>query len=219
MTQPIRVLIADDHAPTRADLREALERSATQVVCAEVSDAAGAIDAALNERPDVCLLDIRMAGNGIAAAWEITARLPETRVVMLTVSEDEQDLFASLRAGASGYLLKDLDFSNIPTILEQVCVGESAMSPRMLTRVLAEFRDRAAKRRSIVASGPLSQLTSREWEVLHLLRQGLSTAEIADRLFVSQTTVRSHIVSSLRKLRVPDRNSAIELFKHDEGSR
>jgi DNA-binding NarL/FixJ family response regulator len=188
-------------------------------VCAEVSDAAGAIDAALNERPDVCLLDIRMAGNGIAAAWEITARLPETRVVMLTVSEDEQDLFASLRAGASGYLLKDLDFSNIPTILEQVCVGESAMSPRMLTRVLAEFRDRAAKRRSIVASGPLSQLTSREWEVLHLLRKGLSTAEIADRLFVSQTTVRSHIVSSLRKLRVPDRNSAIELFKHDEGSR
>jgi DNA-binding NarL/FixJ family response regulator len=185
-------------------------------VCAEVADAAGAIDAALNEGPDVCLLDIRMPGNGIAAAWEISARLPQTKIIMLTVSEDEQDLFASLRAGASGYLLKDLDFGKIPTIVQQVYVGEAAMSPRMLTRVLTEFRDRTAKRRSIVASGTFSKLTSREWEVLDLLRKGLSTAEIADRLFVSQTTVRSHIVSSLRKLRVADRNSAIELFKQDE---
>ena len=215
MSRPIRVLVADDHAATRADLRAALDKESGFVVCAEVADAADAIDAALRERPDLCLLDIRMPGNGITAAWEITARLPETKVVMLTVSRDDQDLFASLRAGASGYLLKDLDPRELPAALEGVAAGEAAMSPRMVARVLEEFRDRAAKRRPLVASEPVNQLTSREWEVLNLLRRGLSTAQIADRLFVSQATVRSHIVSTLKKLRVPDRESAIQLFKED----
>jgi DNA-binding NarL/FixJ family response regulator len=215
MNPRIRVLLADDHAATRADLRGTLEKNAGFVVCAEVADAAGAIDAALRERPDLCLLDIRMPGNGITAAWEITARLPKTKVVMLTVSRDDQDLFASLRAGASGYLLKDLDPRELPAALEAVAAGEAAMSPRMVARVLDEFRDRAAKRRSIVATGPGNQLTSREWEVLNLLRKGLSTVEIAERLFISQATVRSHIVSTLKKLRVPDRRSAIQLFKEE----
>lgn len=213
MTRPIRILLADDHAPLRADLRTVLEGSASFAVCAEASDAAGAIDAAVRERPDLCLLDIRMPGNGIAAAWEITARLPETKVVMLTVSADDRDLFASLRAGASGYLLKDLDAATIPAALKGVVAGEAAMSARIVTRVLEEFRDRSAKRRSIVPRDHSSQLTSREWEVLDLLRKGLTTSEIANRLVVSQATVRTHILSTLRKLRVPDRASAIRFFQ------
>ena len=150
MNPSLRVLVADDHAATRADLRDALEKTSRFVVCAEVADAAAAIDAALREHPDLCLLDIRMPGNGITAAWEITARLPETKVVMLTVSQDDGDLFASLRAGASGYLLKDLDPNELPAALEAVTAGEAAMSPRMVARVLEEFRDGAARRRSIV---------------------------------------------------------------------
>jgi two-component system, NarL family, nitrate/nitrite response regulator NarL len=213
VSDPIRVLIADDHAPTRADIRAALEESLAFAVPAAVSDAAAAVDAAVRERPDLCLLDIRMPGNGIAAAWEITARLPETKVVMLTVSRDDRDLFASLQAGASGYLLKDLDASALRASLESVVAGEAAMSRRMVARVLQEFRDRAAKRRSIVTPRPGPHLTSREWEVLNLLRRGLSTAEIAAELFISQATVRSHILATLRKLRVPDRRSAIQLFE------
>jgi DNA-binding NarL/FixJ family response regulator len=213
VSDPIRILIADDHAPTRADIRAALEESPAFAVRAAVPDAAAAVDAAVRERPDLCLLDIRMPGSGIAAAWEITARLPETKVVMLTVSRDDRDLFASLRAGASGYLLKDLDASALRASLKSVVAGEAAMTRRMVARVLEEFRDRAAKRRSIVAPGP--HLTSREWEVLNLLRRGLSTSEIAAELFVSQATVRSHILATLKKLRVPDRRSAIHLFEED----
>jgi DNA-binding NarL/FixJ family response regulator len=213
VSRRIRVLVADDHARTRADLCNVLEDSDSFTVCADVGDAAAAIEAALSEQPDLCLLDIGMPGNGIAAAWEITARLPETKVVMLTVSQDDRDLFASLRAGASGYLIKDLKPGELLTGLEMVAAGEAAMSPRMVARVLQEFRDRAAKRRSIVAPSADSSLTSREWEILHLLRNGLSTAEIADRLVVTPATVRTHILSALRKLRLPDRESAIRFFE------
>jgi DNA-binding NarL/FixJ family response regulator len=213
VSRRIRVLVADDHARTRADVCNVLEDSESFTVCADVGDAAAAIEAALSEQPDLCLLDIGMPGNGIAAAWEITARLPETKVVMLTVSQDDRDLFASLRAGASGYLIKDLKPGELLTGLEMVAAGEAAMSPRTVARVLEEFRDRAAKRRSIVAPSTDSSLTSREWEILNLLRNGLSTAEIADRLVVTTATVRTHILSALRKLRLPDRESAIRFFE------
>jgi DNA-binding NarL/FixJ family response regulator len=132
---------------------------------------------------------------------------------MLTVSTTDEDLFASLRAGATGYLQKDLSPSELVTALEHVAAGEAAMSPRTVARVLKEFRDRAAKRRSIIAGDTRSQLTSREWEVLGLLRDGLSTVEIADRLVVTPATVRSHILSILRKLRLPDRRSAISFLE------
>lgn len=213
MSGRIRVLVADDHARTRADICNVLDDSDSFTVCADVGNAAAAIEAALAEQPDLCLLDIGMPGNGIAAAWEITARLPETKVVMLTVSQDDRDLFASLRAGASGYLIKDLKPGELVAALELVAAGEAAMSPRTVARVLEEFRDRAAKRRSIVAPGADSSLTSREWEILNLLRNGLSTAEIADRLVVTTATVRTHILSALRKLRLPDRESAIRFFE------
>jgi DNA-binding NarL/FixJ family response regulator len=210
---PIRVLIADDHPPTRADIREALEEDGRFTVVAEASDAPGAVDAALREGPDLCILDVRMPGQGVAAAWEIGARLPDTKVVMLTVSADDLDLFAALRAGAAGYLLKSTDPARLPHALQDVLEGRAAMPRALVARLMDEFRDLGARRRSIITNTGAPQLTSREWQVLDLLRQKLSTAEIARRLVVSQATVRTHVASILRKLDVPDREAAVRLFE------
>jgi DNA-binding NarL/FixJ family response regulator len=118
-----RTLIADDHVPTRARVRVVLEQAGFEV-CAEAGNARAAVKAAVRERPDICLLDINMPGGGITAAAEIRARLPETLVVMLTVSSDEKDISESLRAGATGYLLKDMDFAQIPATLRAALAGE-----------------------------------------------------------------------------------------------
>lgn len=216
MTARARVLVADDHAPTREDIRAAVDSDPRFTVVALAGDAAQAIQAALRERPDLALLDMRMPGSGAAAAWEITARLPATRAVMLTVSRSDEDLFAALRAGVSGYLLKDMPFDTIGDELAQVLDGRVALPPELVTRLVDEFRDSAPRRRALVGQRGGAQLTSREWQVLDLLRQGLATSEIARRLFVSPATVRSHIAAVLRKLRVPDREAAIRLFEdHD----
>jgi DNA-binding NarL/FixJ family response regulator len=206
------VLIADDHAPTRADIAATLEEDGRFSVCAAVADAPAAVEAAVRMQPGLCLLDIRMPGGGIAAAWEITARLPETKVVMLTVSRDDDDLFAALRAGASGYLLKDTDPARLPDALEEVLTGDAAMPGALVAKLVSEFRERGPRRRAVVTGAPEGHLTSREWEVLELLRERRSTSEIAERLFVSQATVRSHVAAILRKLRVPDREAAVQLF-------
>ena len=212
----LRVLLADDHAPMRAEIRDSLEATGRFEVCAEAGDSPGAVDAAVRTSPDLCLLDIRMPGSGLAAAWEITARLPETRVVMLTVSQNDNDLFGALRAGAAGYLLKDSDTDLLAETLDRVVAGEPAISSRLLGRLVSEFRDRAPKRRAIVASSSQGeQLTSREWEVLNLLREEKTTGEIAAELVLSQATVRSHIAAILRKLRVADRAAAVRLFQID----
>jgi DNA-binding NarL/FixJ family response regulator len=208
----VRVLIADDHAPTRADIGEILEEDGRFEICAEAADAVEAVAAAVREQPDLCLLDVRMPGRGVAAAWEIAARLPTTKIVMLTVSDDDRDLFAALRAGAHGYLLKDLDTTRLPHALLDVLDGQAAVPRALVSRVLDEFRDRGARRRSIVGDPETPQLTSREWEVLDLLRQELTSAQIARRLVLSQATVRTHVAAILRKLEVPDRAAAVRLF-------
>ena len=213
MSSPSRVLVADDHAPTREDVRAAIDSDPRFTVVAVAADAAEAIQTALRERPDVVLLDMRMPGSGAAAAWEITARLPATRAVMLTVSRSDEDLFAALRAGASGYLLKDMPFEAIGDELAQVLDGQVALPPELVTRLAEEFRASAPRRRALVGQRGGAQLTSREWQVLDYLRQGLATSEIAQRLFVSPATVRSHVAAVLRKLRVPDREAAVRLFE------
>jgi DNA-binding NarL/FixJ family response regulator len=213
MSAPARVLVADDHAPTREDIRAAIEADSRFTVVAVTGDAADAVQAALRERPDVALLDMRMPGSGAAAAWEITARLPATRAVMLTVSRSDEDLFAALRAGVSGYLLKDMPFEEIGNELAGVLEGRVALPPELVARLVEEFRDSAPRRRALLGRGAGAQLTSREWQVLDLLRQGLNTGDIARRLFVSPATVRSHVAAVLRKLRVPDRDAAIRLFE------
>ncbi|MBK5305961.1 MAG: response regulator transcription factor [Frankiaceae bacterium] len=200
-----RVVIADDHPPTRAGVRLSLEEAGFEV-CGEASNAAAAVEACMEALPDVALLDIHMPGNGIVAAQRIAAALPGTAVVMLTVSRDDADLFEALRAGARGYLLKDIDPARLGAALEGVMAGEAALPRNLVTRLMEEFRGRDAR-----PQGPLSTLTSREWETLDLMRAGLSTGEIADRLFVSPVTVRTHIAAILRKLQVSDRQSAIEI--------
>jgi two-component system nitrate/nitrite response regulator NarL len=215
MSAPARVLVADDHAPTRDDVRDAVNADPRFTVVAVAGDAAEAVQAALRERPDVALLDMRMPGSGAAAAWEITARLPGTRAVMLTVSRSDDDLFAALRAGVSGYLLKDMPFEEIGNELAGVLEGRIALPPELVSRLVEEFRDSAPRRRALLGQGTGVQLTSREWQVLDLLRQGLATSDIARRLFVSPATVRSHVAAVLRKLRVPDRETAIRLFEEE----
>jgi DNA-binding NarL/FixJ family response regulator len=213
------VLIADDHAPTRAAIHSALEGHGF-VVRAECADADGAVESALRLRPEVCLLDIRMPGNGIAAAAAISAKLPETAIVMLTVSHDESDFFDALRAGASGYLLKDTDPRQLPDLVGKVIRGEGVLSPSLVARLIEEFRERGRRRRIAVGASRGVELTSREWEVLDLLRQGLSTAEIAQRLFIAQVTVRTHVASILRKLRVTDRDAALRTVSDEpDGTR
>jgi DNA-binding NarL/FixJ family response regulator len=212
--KPLRVLIADDHAPTREDVRRALEGDDRFSVRAVVADAVEAVQAALRERPHVCLLDIRMPGSGVAAAWEIASRLPQVKIVMLTVSEQDTDIFAALRAGAHGYLLKTMDLRRLPDALHGVCSGEAAMPRALVARVLERFHGREPRWR-LVATDETGErrLTSREWEVLELLAQGRSTAEIAQRLVLSASAVRAHITSIVRKLEVADRAAAAELFR------
>jgi DNA-binding NarL/FixJ family response regulator len=212
VSRPLRVLVADDHPPTRADVREELELSGRFVVCAEAADAAGAVEAAVRDRPDLCVLDVRMPGGGVAAVWEITARLRQTRVVMLTVSADDNDLFAALRAGAAGYLLKDTEPGQLADALGDVVEGRAAIPGALVARLVEEFRDRGPRRRSPLLRDDEAKLTSREWQVLDLLRQGLTTAAIARRLVVSQATVRTHVAAILRKLDVPDRAAAVSFF-------
>jgi len=206
------VLIADDHPATRAGVRLALERGGF-VVCAEVPDGPSAIEAALRERPDVCLLDINMPGNGIEATKAIVRQLPETAVVMLTVSRSDADLFDALRAGASGYLLKDTDPARLPHALRGVLDGEAALPRRLVALVIDEFRERRRRRRLPLVKGRGVDLTEREWEVLELLREGLSTAEIGSRLFIAPVTVRTQVSAILKKLHVPDREAAVQLLE------
>jgi len=214
MAKPLRVLIADDHPPTRDDVRRAIEGDQRLDVCASAADAAEAVQAAVRERPDICLLDIRMPGSGLAAAWEIKARLPKAKIVMLTVSDEDNDLFAALRAGADGYLLKTMNLRRLPDALAGVCSGEAAIQRTLVARVLERFRGREPRWRHPAGGGTAEQrLTSREWEVLELVAQGRSTAEIARRLVLSASAVRVHIAAIVRKLDVNDRSAAAELFR------
>jgi DNA-binding NarL/FixJ family response regulator len=211
--QPLRVLIADDHAPTRDEVRRVLEREEHFSVCASAADAAEAVQSAVRERPDICLLDVRMPGSGLAAAWEIAARLPRAKIVMLTVSYDEADLFAALRAGADGYLLKTMNLQRLPNALAGVCSGEAAMPRTLVAHVLERFRGRDPRWRHPAGSDcGERRLTSREWEVAELLAQGRSTTEIARRLVISASAVRVHIASIVRKLQVADRAAAAQFF-------
>lgn len=207
----IRVVLADDHAPMRALIRQALESGGCEVL-GEAADAAAAVRLTLEHRPDVALLDIHMPGSGIRAAHDIGRAVPETAIVMLTQSSDDEDLFDSLRAGASGYLLKDADPARLADALRGVLTGEAAMSPRLVGRIMDEFRA-PTKRRFLRTSPAAGRLSAREWEVMELLADGLPTHEVADRLFLSPTTVRVHVSTVLKKLRVTDRQSAFKILR------
>jgi DNA-binding NarL/FixJ family response regulator len=217
MSSSPRVLIADDHAPTRAGVRMALERGGIEV-CAEASSAGGAVEAALRERPDACILDIHMPGGGISAASMITFKLPGTVVLMLTVSRADEDLLESVRRGATGYLLKEMDPAELPEAVRAALRGEATMPGVFVTRLLEEFRQRPQVPKFAGQTPGQPELTSREREILELLREGAGTAEMATRLFLSQVTVRRHLSSGLAKLGVSSRKEAIQLMLAEQAS-
>jgi DNA-binding NarL/FixJ family response regulator len=204
-----RVVIADDHLAARVGVRLALEEEGF-TVSSEAATGPAAVAAALRDRPDVCLLDVHMPGGGIEAAAAIHSRLPGTRIVMLTASGNDEDLFAALLAGASGYLLKGMDPARLGAALRGVVRGQAALPRTLTARLIREFRALAEPGASGFMRRSGNDLTSREWEVLDCLRDGLSTKRTAKRLFISETTVRRHIGSVLRKLGVPDRESAVK---------
>ena len=212
MSELLRVVIADDHAPTRAGVRQALEADGC-VVLAAVADGPKAVAAALEERPDVCLLDIHMPGGGIKAASQITSALPDTAVVMLTASRDDEDLFDALRAGASGYLLKDMDPDRLATAPRGVMAGEAALPRSLALKVMRQLQSPGRRVFRTSKSSTAARLTSRETEVLELMAEGLSTEQIAEKLFIGKVTVRTHVSNVLKKLRVPDRESAVQLVR------
>jgi DNA-binding NarL/FixJ family response regulator len=201
------VVIADDHPPIRMGVRMALMRGGFRVV-GEAADGEGAVESVLRERPDVCLLDVRMPGGGIEAATRLAQLAPATAVVILTVSAGSEDLLAALRAGARGYLPKDMSPDRLPAALRGVLRGEAALPRTFVGRMLHELRALPAP-----GAGPLRvgdvELTTRESEILRMLRSGLSTVEIGERLSLSPVTVRRHISAAGAKLGAEGRDEAL----------
>jgi DNA-binding NarL/FixJ family response regulator len=207
----IRAIIADSDAMTRLGIRSILSAHGQFEIVAEVGTAASAVAATELARPDVCLISVELRGKGIVAAARITAGVPDTAVVMLTEAENEDDLFDALRAGARGYLLKTISPDALVHVLHQVVDGEVAVPRRLVASIVEEFRERTPRHTVSTRDRLHVDLTTKQWQVLGLMRQGCTTAEMAAALFVSPVTVRSHVSAILRKLNVPDRNAALRL--------
>jgi len=206
-----RVLIAADNAPTRVGLRLALEAEA---VCTEADDSESAIAAAVRERPDVCLLDFDTPGRGLRAVSEIVSRAPGVVVIVLTKEVGEEEFLAAVRAGASGYLPQGVDPARLPHVVRSVMRGEAAVPRHFVAKLIDALRGPERRRRSIVLAGERRvELTSREWEVVELMRVGHSTKEIAEELAISQVTVRRHLSAVYAKLGVDGRAAALKLVQ------
>ena len=205
---PERVLIVDDHPLTRDALAALLTQQGFDVV-GEAEDGASAISQAAALRPDLILLDLTMPDvDGLTALPGIREQAPESEVVVLTASDAEENLLAAIRAGASGYLLKTEPPEQIATFLRGVARGDAALSGGVARRLLERVRD--GGRLTGVPEEITRVLSAREVEVLLLLDEHLGTDEIAQRLFISEHTVRSHVKSMLRKLGVSSRRDALE---------
>jgi DNA-binding NarL/FixJ family response regulator len=183
-------------------------------VCAEVSTGEEALEVAIAQQPDVCLLDVQMPGmGGIAAAGQLAQAVPSAAVVMLAAEANDDDLFAALQAGARGFLLKDTDPDRLGFAVEGVLSGEAALPRTLVMRVIDEFRTRDGRRRIPLLRPGSEPLTEREWEVLELVGEGLTTKVIGERLRISEVTVRRHVSTTLKKLRVKDRAAAVALLR------
>jgi DNA-binding NarL/FixJ family response regulator len=203
------VLIAAERLPTRVGLRLALEPEAH---CTEASDAQSAVDAAVREHPDVCLLGLDGSGQGLRVANEIASRVPSAVVILLTSRLDEEEFMAAVRAGASGYLTNSLDPARLPHVVRGALRGEPAVPRRFVSRLLDELRTRERRRSIVLAGKGRVALTTREWEVVERLLQSATTAEIASELGVAPVTVRRHLGSVERKLGVKSRAEVVELL-------
>lgn len=206
-----RILVADADAPTRAGLRLTLAAERFEVVH-EADSLSSSVAATRELRPDVVLVADELPGGWLAAVRTIVEVRRRTRVLVLSARPDEEELVAAVLAGAVGYFGKDVSLARLPYIIDGVIAGEVALPRHLSRRLLDELRGRDA-RRALVSQRASAPLSEREWEVLHLLAAGMSTAEIAHRLGISDVTVRRHVSSLLAKLGVPDRASAVRLFR------
>ena len=209
MTESIRVLLADDHPLLRDGVLRSLDSSHGFEVVAEVGDGDEAVRLARSLAPDVALLDVNMGGRGgLAAAREIAESCPNTKVAMLTVSEEEDDLLEALQAGVRGYILKGIAARELRKVIREIAGGAAYVSPALAADMLLDFsKPRVRQRR------PVDDLTERERQILELLGEGLKNAEIAARLFVSEKTVKHHMTNLLQKLNVRNRVEAALLSR------
>ncbi len=221
--EKIRVLLVDDHLLFRQGVASILQRAGERFhIVGEASDGAQAQTLARTLKPDVILLDVQMPNcDGLQAARAIAAKLPEIKIVMLTVSEREEDLFEAIKAGARGYLLKTTaSTQEITTALENVMAGQVMLTPIMATKLVSEFAAIArAQKNEALPRAPESadapHLTEREREVLNWVAQGKTNKEIATELHVAENTVRAHLRNILDKLQVHNRTQAAAFARRD----
>jgi DNA-binding NarL/FixJ family response regulator len=206
----LRVLVADDHPLFRDGLRTVLQATDDLLLVAEAGDGEEAVRLAVTEQIDVALFDVHMPGvTGIEAAGRVAAQAPDVRVLMLTMFQDDASIFAALRAGARGYVLKDADRTELLRAVRAVGSGEAIFSPSIAARVLDHFAT-GASAAAAASSEEFPMLTARERDVLHLLARGQSNPEIAARLGLSRKTTSNYVSSILTKLQVSNRIEAAE---------
>jgi DNA-binding NarL/FixJ family response regulator len=217
---PIRVLLVDDQALLRMGFRLVLDDEDDLTVVGEAGDGAEALRQVAALRPDVVLMDVRMPGvNGIEATERIVASGACTRVLILTTFDLDEYAFAALRAGASGFLLKDARPAELTAAIRAVATGDAVVSPRVTRRMLELFAEELPSEGPLTAprvDARLAELTQREREVLLAVAEGLSNAEVAERLFLSEATVKTHVGRVLAKLGVRDRVQAV-VFAYESG--
>ena len=207
--EAIRVLIADDHALFRRGLNMVLESEEGIDVVAEAEDGEDAVAKAEELAPDVVLMDVRMPRlGGIEAARAVRDSLPSAKILMLTVSDEEDDLYEAIKAGANGYLLKEISIEEVADAIRAVVQGQSLISPSMASKLLTEFNT-LVRRAEEKQQFPAPRLTDRELEVLKLVAQGMSNREIADDLYISENTVKNHVRNILEKLHLHSRMEAV----------
>ncbi|HEX6392437.1 MAG TPA: response regulator transcription factor [Acidimicrobiales bacterium] len=206
----IRVLIADDQALFRRGLYVVLGTEENIEVVAEAEDGEQAILKAEEMAPDVVLMDVRMPRvNGIEAASRIRETLPSTKILMLTVSDEEDDLYEAIKAGANGYLLKEISVEEVASAIRAVVQGQSLISPSMASKLLNEFNSLARQAADRREQLPAPVLTARELEVLKLVARGMSNRDVADQLYISENTVKNHVRNILEKLHLHSRMEAV----------
>jgi DNA-binding NarL/FixJ family response regulator len=208
---PIRALIVDDHALFRRGLEMVLAAEDDIELVGEASDGAEAVEKAAESLPDVVLMDIRMPkSSGIEACRAMKEAAPSSKIVMLTISDEEEDLFEAIRAGASGYLLKDIPLDEVAEVVRAVYGGQSLINPSMAGKLLTEFatlakRDDEERAQQV----PAPKLTDREMQVLKLVARGMNNRDIAKELFISENTVKNHVRNILEKLQIHSRMEAV----------
>ncbi|HEY1331336.1 MAG TPA: response regulator transcription factor [Actinomycetota bacterium] len=210
--EALRVLVVDDHALFRRGLQLVLNQEPDIDVVGEAADGHEAVERAQELMPDVVLMDVRMPRrSGIEATAELKDQLPHVKILMLTISDDEADLFEAIKAGASGYLLKEVSIEEVAEAVRSVAAGQSRISPTMASKLLNEFAamSRRGEHEPDRAPLPAPRLTDREMQVLKLVAEGLGNKDIAKRLFISENTVKNHVRNILEKLHLHSRMEAV----------